>query len=295
MHNLTTIKNFYDLMRSTVIERYKYESKKFIDFIEANNHGFSLETLESWKTHLISKSYKARTINKYLLVAKGCFKRILEVNKENLTQHQHEQVEKALNNLKRIKEPANSEVCNKILTEDEVKTLLDMCEVYNPEISLMIEFMWRTGLRVSEMLGITLKDCKYIGSGTYSVRVLGKGSKERTTWIEQDFYNLVKNFFGSSTLLFKRNGKRPRSRSYVSMNIKRMAARFIDRHNVSAHILRHSFATHSLEQGMSLEWVRQALGHSDIQITARYYSHITIKPTQVIQVARLDRERKLAA
>jgi integrase/recombinase XerD len=208
------------------------------------------------------------------MVAKMSFRRLLESQKGNISQEQHERILKAMDEVKRLREPAASDVCNNILTEDEIKTLLDGSEQYNPEISLMIEALWRTGLRISELLGITLKDCRYIGSGIYSIRVLGKGSKERTTYMEQSFFNLCRSFFGSSSYLFKRKGKRRRSRSYVSVNIKRLAIRVLDRHDVSAHSLRHSFATHSLEQGMSLEWVRQALGHSDIQITAKVVSII---------------------
>jgi integrase/recombinase XerD len=294
MNDLTT-NNLYDAIIGAVKQAYRYEIKAFAEFLKATGHGVSLEALQEDKQHCIDQSFKARTVNRKIMIAKMAFKRILEANKGQVTQEQHERIVKAMDSVKRLREPAASDVCNKILTEDEIKRLLDGAEQYNPEISLFIETLWRTGLRISELLGITLKDCKYIGNGIYAIRVLGKGSKERTTYLEQSFFNLVRGYFGSSSFLFKRKGKRRRSRSYVSMNVKRMAARFLDRRDVSAHSLRHSFATHSLEQGMSLEWVRQALGHSDIQITARYYSHISVKPSQVIQVARLDRKRKLAA
>jgi site-specific recombinase XerD len=294
MNELQT-NNLYKAIMGSVKPLYKYEIKAFAEFLRDKGHGVTLEALQEYQKHCISQSFKSRTINRKVMVAKMAFKCILESQKGNISQEQHERITKAMDEVKRLREPAASDVCNKILTEDEVKTLLDGVEQYNPEISLMIEALWRTGLRISELLGITLKDCRYIGQGIYSIRVLGKGSKERTTYMEQSFFNLCRSFFSSSTYLFKRSGKRRRSRSYVSMNIKRLAARFLDRRDVAAHSLRHSFATHSLEQGMSLEWVRQALGHSDIQITARYYSHISVKPSQVIQVARLDRVRRMAA
>jgi integrase/recombinase XerD len=294
MNNLTT-NNLYDAIIKSVKPAYKYEIKAFSEFLRSTGQGVTLEALREYQKYCISQSFRARTVNRKVMIAKMAFKRILEANKGQVTQEQHERIIKAMDSVKRLREPAASDVCNKILTLGEIKILLDGAEVYNPEISLFIEALWRTGLRVSELLGITLKDCKYIGNGIYAIRVLGKGSKERTTYLEQSFFNIVRGFFGSSSFLFKRKGKRRRSRSYVSMNIKRMAARFLDRRDVSAHSLRHSFATNSLEQGLSLEWTRQALGHSDIQITARYYSHISVKPQQVIQVARLDRVRRMAA
>jgi len=294
MNNLST-NNLYNLIIQTGKHIYRYETKAFAEFLRSTGHGITLEALTEYQKHCIDQSFKARTINRKLMVAKMAFKRILKANKGNLTQEQHERIEKAMDDVRRIREPAASDAVNKILTEDEVKTLLDGAEVYNPEISLFIEALWRTGLRISELMGITLKDCRFIGGGIYAIRVLGKGSKERSTYLEQSFFNLVRSFFGSTVYLFQRKGKRRRSRSYVSMNIKRLAARFLDRRDVAAHSLRHSFATHSLEQGMSLEWVRQALGHSDISITVKYYAHISVKPSQVIQVARLDRIRRMAA
>jgi site-specific recombinase XerD len=79
------------------------------------------------------------------------------------------------------------------------------------------------------------------------------------------------------------------------MFIKRYAVKFLDRHNVSAHVLRHTFCTHSLERGLSLEHVRIMAGHSDIGITSRYYAHLCIKPETFVGVTELKRERQIPA
>jgi integrase/recombinase XerD len=199
---------------------------------------------------------------------------------------------KGIDEVKRMKEPRPA-VENRILTESEMIAFLDTAETINPEIALMSEFLWRTGLRVSEMLSIRLSDIKQISRKVYEIRLIGKGSKERSTWIDADFLRVLKRFFRPSVYLFQRGKKRLRSRSYVSMNIKRLCSRILDRRNLSAHSLRHSFATNGLEKGRSLQWVSQALGHSDIQTTSRYYAHICVRPAEVFQTVHLDRERRL--
>ncbi len=170
-------------------------------------------------------------------------------------------------------------------------SFLDSAEQLNPEIALMSEFLWRTGLRISEKLSIRLSDIKQISNRVYENRLIGKGSKERSTWIDSDFFKVLKQFFKPTVFLFQRSNKRPRSRSYVSMNIKRLCSRILDRRNLSAHSLRHSYATNGLEKGRSLQWVSQALGHADIETTSRYYSHISVRPGEVLQTVELKRER----
>jgi len=290
MNSLILKQNIYGILRKNINQCYKYEENQFIKFLEYGDYGFSLDGLSAWRDYLITKGYKARTVNKYLLVAKSSFKRVFQANKAEITEAQREKVEQAFSEIKKIKEPRCSDICAKVLSEDEIKAFLDKCEKHNPEIALMFEFMYRTGVRVSEMLNIKHSDLKYIGNKIYQIRVLGKGSRERSVYCEQDFIKLVKDFFKSSTYLFKIKSRK-RSRSYVSMFIKRYCVRFIDRHNISAHILRHTFCTNSLERGLSLEHVRIMAGHSDIQTTARFYSHVVVKPAQFVSVAKIKRER----
>jgi integrase/recombinase XerD len=221
------------------------------------------------------------------------FRYVLDLGDASITSAKKKEILDALDEVKKLKEPRPA-VENKILTETEMIAFLDAAETLNPEIALMAEFLWRTGLRVSEMLGIRVSDCKAISRSVIEIRLIGKGSKERSTWIDAEFFKVLRRFFRPSEFLFQREDKRPRSRSYVSMNVKRLATRILDRRNLSAHCLRHSFATNGLERGRSLQWVSLALGHADIETTSRYYSHIAVRPGEVISTVELKRVRLLA-
>ncbi|HEQ71652.1 MAG TPA: hypothetical protein ENN69_04105 [Spirochaetia bacterium] len=284
----------YALLEAGIRPAYRYESREFIRFLHDNGHGFSLDALQAWKDYCLTRGHKARTVNRKLMVAKQLFRFVLDQGADEITAGKRQAILDALDGVRKLKEPRPA-VENKILTEAEMIVFLDSAEEINPEIALMSEFLWRTGLRVSEMLGIRLSDVKQISRAVYEIRLIGKGSKERSTWIDADFLRVLKRFFKPVDLLFQRGRRRPRSRSYVSMNIKRLASRILDRRNLSAHSLRHSFATNGLEKGRSLQWVSQALGHSDIQTTSRYYAHIAVRPGEVFQTVHLARERRLAS
>jgi len=281
MRDLEKIKNIYDKIKSVIPKRYKYEGKQFIDFIKRNDLGFTFETLESWKDYLIKKDYKARTINKYLLVGKNAFKAVFSANEDHFTVSQKNEIDRALSEIKRVKEPKVNNILSRILSKEEIELFIKLCK--NTEIALMLEFLYCTGCRVSEMLNIKQKDLEQIEPKIYSIRILGKGLKERYTYISMELLVRIKEFFNNTEYLFQYKGRR-RSRSYVSMNIKRLCTKLIGKNNISAHILRHSFCTQSLENGLSLEHVRIMAGHSDIQTTSKYYSHIIVKQSQFLNV-----------
>lgn len=293
MNDLQVKADVYALLEAGIKPAYRYESRAFIAFLKANGHGFSLEALAAWKDYLLTQGFKARTVNKKLMIGKMLFRHVIETAGDDLSHGKREAILEGIAGVKKLREPRPA-IENRILTESEMILFLDACEQVNPEIALMSEFLWRTGLRVSEMLSIKLADVKQIARAVYEIRLIGKGNRERQTWLDADFFRVLKRFFKPSEYLFQRGKKRPRSRSYVSMNIKRLCARILDRRNLSAHCLRHSYATHGLEKGRSLQWVSQALGHSDIQTTSRYYSHIQVRAGEVIETVKLNRERCFA-
>lgn len=294
MNDIIVRPDILDLLAQAAAARpvYRYESAAFLAFLHETGLGFELDALTAWRDHCIARGFKARTVNRKVMVGKMLFRDVLERGAGDITAARRRDILEALDGIKRLREPRPA-VENKILTESEMIAFLDAAETMNPEIALMAEFMWRTGLRVSEMLGIRLSDVKAVSSSVYEIRVLGKGGKERSTWIDADFLRVLRRFFRPSEYLFQRQDKRPRSRSYVSQFIKRLCARILDRRNLAAHSLRHSFATNGLERGRSLQWVSQALGHSDIQTTSKYYAHINVRPGEVLEVVDLKRERRI--
>lgn len=168
----------------------------------------------------------------------------------------------------------------RFLTEEEINRLLAAPDVSTPEgirDRAVLEIMYATGLRVSELVGLKQADVDLL-SGL--VVCHGKGSKERRVplgksaihWLQR--YAASKSDYGkhSSPYLFLYRG-RPFTRQIAWSMIKRYAEQAGIK-NVSPHTLRHSFATHLLQRGADSRSVQALLGHSDIS-TTQIYTHIT--------------------
>ncbi|HEU4934754.1 MAG TPA: site-specific tyrosine recombinase XerD [Pyrinomonadaceae bacterium] len=168
----------------------------------------------------------------------------------------------------------------KFLTEDEINRLLAAPDVSTEEgirDRAVLEIMYATGLRVSELVGLKHVDLDLLAG---LVVCHGKGNKERRVplgksaihWLQQ--YAAVKAGYGkpSTPNVFLHRG-RPFTRQIAWSMIKRHAEK-IGIKNVSPHTLRHSFATHLLQHGADSRSVQALLGHSDIS-TTQIYTHIT--------------------
>jgi integrase/recombinase XerD len=168
----------------------------------------------------------------------------------------------------------------KFLTEDEINSLLLIPDVSTEEgirDRAILETMYASGLRVSELVGLKQSDVDLLAG---LIVCHGKGSKERRVplgksaihWLQQ--YSAVKAGYGKQTspYVFLHRG-RPFTRQLAWSMIKRRAEEAGIK-NVSPHTLRHSFATHLLQHGADSRSVQALLGHSDIS-TTQIYTHIT--------------------
>jgi len=168
----------------------------------------------------------------------------------------------------------------KFLTEDEINSLLLTPDVSTEEgirDRAILETMYASGLRVSELVGLKQSDVDLLAG---LIVCHGKGSKERRVplgksaihWLQQ--YSAMKAAYGkqSSPYVFLHRG-RPFTRQLAWSMIKRRAEEAGIK-NVSPHTLRHSFATHLLQHGADSRSVQALLGHSDIS-TTQIYTHIT--------------------
>jgi len=171
----------------------------------------------------------------------------------------------------------------KVIDEEGVTRLLEAPKVATPlglRDRAMLETMYATGLRVSELVGLDLANLN-LNQGV--VRVLGKGNKERLVPLGEHALEWLKRYLaeGRSGLLKGRQSQAVfvtargggMSRQAFWHAIKRHAAAAGIRQNLSPHSLRHSFATHLLNHGADLRVVQLLLGHSDLS-TTQIYTHI---------------------
>jgi integrase/recombinase XerD len=179
----------------------------------------------------------------------------------------------------------------KVLSEDEVTTLLAAPDVGTPlglRDRAMLELLYATGLRVSELVGLQLSHLRGIGQRGDHVRELdyivfyGKGSKERLVPVGEEAAAWTLRFIreirpdlaeGRHQAVFVNKDGNPMSRVGFWMMIKNYGLKAGIRSHISPHVLRHSFATHLLEHGADLRAVQTMLGHADIS-TTQIYTHI---------------------
>jgi integrase/recombinase XerD len=188
----------------------------------------------------------------------------------------------AYNPFEMIISPKLPQKLPKFLTEDEVNKLLDvkLDTPYSYRNKAMLETMYATGMRVSELINLQFNDLNL--KDAYII-VLGKGKKERivplndaaikylTIYLNEYRNNILKN--KDSSYLFISNARKPITRQGFFKIIKQECARAGINKDVSPHVLRHSFATHLLAHDADLRVIQELLGHSDIT-TTQIYTHV---------------------
>ena len=169
-----------------------------------------------------------------------------------------------------------------VLTVDEVDRLLNIeCKSkFDYRNKSMLELMYGTGLRITELLDIKLND---FDLENCIIRCYGKGNKERIVPIGEYTMESLINYLEVRNMLLKRKncdylflnnlGGRLSRFSFFKILKKMLEEKGIHK-DVSPHSLRHSFATHMLEYGADLRSIQELLGHSDIA-TTKIYTHIS--------------------
>ena len=164
------------------------------------------------------------------------------------------------------------------LTEDEMTKLIEA----PPEIKAagkrdraILEVLYSTGIRVSELVGLDLDRVDFIGN---IVKVFGKGKKERLVPIGEKALKALQDYLDtrlhkSNAVFLNKNGGRLSARSVCTITHKYILAASIQ-HQISPHTLRHSFATHLLNRGADLRSVQELLGHVNLS-TTQIYTHMT--------------------
>tara|TARA_B100000700_G_scaffold49726_3_gene52681 strand:+ start:2108 stop:3040 length:933 start_codon:yes stop_codon:yes gene_type:complete len=294
MFNKTSI-NFYtdEFINYIVLEKnlsnnsvsnYKIDIVQFLNYLLNETKNISeisafinSKTFSNYIKFLKDKEYKPSTMNRKLSSLKGYINFLEE--------------EKIIdfNPLKHMKLPKNPRKIPKTLDDKDITKLLENPDTLNLREKTIIELMYATGLRASELINLKFSDINF---NSKSVRVSGKGSKERIIPIHQNALLLLKKYWRSeitnhnSTVknkgkifireyLFVNKNKLKLTRQGLWYILKQIAKRLgIQENKITPHILRHTFATHLLYNGVPLRHLQEMLGHSSIS-TTQIYTHLS--------------------
>jgi integrase/recombinase XerC len=186
------------------------------------------------------------------------------------------------NPVKVIRTPRQEKRLPKFLTPADIERLLATPsgdDILSLRDTAMLEVLYSTGIRVSELVGANLEDIDTFGE---CIRVRGKGRRERLSPLGSFALKALERYLevrarsdvrDAKAVFVNRHGQRLSSRSVRRKLSKYLVAAGLDP-NVSPHTLRHSFATHMLERGADLRAVQELLGHRSLS-TTQIYTHVT--------------------
>jgi integrase/recombinase XerC len=263
--------------RHTVIS-YETDLTSFFDYIVTQYGEIPLNQLShiyirSWLASLKDEGLAAKSINRKISSLKSFFKYQLKAGAIKQTP------------MAKIVSPKNEKRLPNFVADKDIRTLFEHVEF--PDTwqgrteRLLLLLFYNTGMRLSEVIG--LKDSQ-VNSSNHTLKILGKGNKERIVPISPEILNEIKTYEKernnliperSDLLLITEKGK-PLSPRGVYSSVKKYLSLVTTIEKRSPHVLRHTFATHLTNNGADLNAVKELLGHTSLAAT-QVYTHNTIE------------------
>lgn len=268
-------------LAQNTIDAYKRDLTDFIDFCLAKGDveipDIKRTDVNSYILNLKEKKYTPASVVRKIASIRGFFKWFC-ANEYG-----------SINPVQTLEQPKLPKRLPKVMTVEELNKILN--SGLNPTEKLIVELLYGCGLRVSELVNLNVNS---INIRSKYVSCMGKGSKERIVPFgekakaallkymkKRDMIVLGSNLKNEKHLLLKDSGKSMTRQDIY--NFIRQQGEKISKH-ISPHTLRHSFATHLLENGADLRVVQELLGHSDVS-TTQLYTHITKKRLKEVYFA----------
>ncbi len=250
------------------IQAYQKDLEQFFGFSKKAPEYITKIDLEKYLGHLSSLGLATSSIARKAAALKTFFKFLF---REELLKN---------NPADDLSLPKLARLLPKPLTEKEIKNILDNLPLQNitdQRDKAILELLYASGIRVSELTGIKLTDIDLLDN---FIKVTGKGSKQRIVPLGRSAQKAIKEYLAnyrdqlakaqSTAELFVSHNGRPLTRQMIWLIIKKYIASTTITKNVSPHTMRHSFATHLIEKGADLRTVQEMLGHANIATTQIY-------------------------
>jgi integrase/recombinase XerD len=261
-------------LAENTIDSYSRDLSKFFDFLEKRNRSPYKISEEDVVDYIASLKggLSLRSMARNLSCLKSFFRFLVSDGKIEV------------NPARLLNTPKLPKRLPSVLSREEVEALLSQPDSALPRgqrDKAMLELLYATGLRVSELVGLKIFN---INLEAGYVRTLGKGAKERMVPMGAKAMEALKEYLNdgrirllkqkSASCLFVNTRGKPLSRQGFWKIIKQYGLKAGIRKEVKPHLLRHSFASHLLEYGADLRSVQIMLGHADIS-TTQIYTHVT--------------------
>ena len=301
--------NGSDNMREYIlkfIEELKYEKKYseltingylkdldlFLEFINENNIKKYIEIeysdIRLYINYLYELKYNNKTISRHISSLRSFFKYL---KNNNLIKN---------NPMILISNPKLEKKLPKYLNFNDIEKLLNAFDNNNyigVRNSLILEMLYSTGIRVSEIINIKLNDISMIDK---TIKITGKGNKQRMVYFGSRCYDLIREYLKTSYnklninnieyLLLSKTGKKISDREVRTIVDDAAKIANIEM-KISPHVLRHTFATHMLNEGADLRSVQELLGHENLS-TTQIYTHLTNEKIRNIYLNAHPRARR---
>ncbi len=256
------------------LRSYEIDLKKFFEFVEERGrHGIDRRTLREYLAGLSAQGLKVSTINRKLASLRSFLKFL---NARGFVSINPAASLSFLKQEKLLPQVLSYDIILKALSLPDATTFSGVRDRF------LIDLFYSTGLRLRELTGLNIGD---LDLGRQAVRVLGKGAKERILPLGPNLVRglvtyldarqaLLRDLNIASTCLFlSRKGGRLTPKQ-VQLRIRKYLIAASDKETAYPHMLRHSFATHLLNEGADLVAVKEMLGHSSLS-TTQIYTHLT--------------------
>ena len=261
------------------IKSYATDLKQFTSFLSSEFqiideiNEISFQIIRTWIASLLEKGINPRSVNRKISTLKTYFKFLIR---------EGELIE---NPMIKVVAPKSKKRLPIFIEEDQIASLSNEVQFESGFIGqrnkLIIELFYVTGIRLSELINIKISDVDF---SNQSIKVLGKRKKERIIPLSSSMINSLDNFIKNNHknhFLFTNLDGVKLYTKLVYRVVNKYIAKISSVNKKSPHILRHTFATHMLNNGADINAIKELLGHANLSAT-QVYTHNTIEKLKTV-------------
>jgi len=261
------------------IKSYTTDLKQFTSFLSSEFqiideiNEISFQIIRTWIASLLEKGINPRSVNRKISTLKTYFKFLIR---------EGELVE---NPMMKVVAPKSKKRLPVFIEEDQIASLLNEVQFEEGFVGqrnkLIIELFYVTGIRLSELINIKISDVDF---NNQSIKVLGKRNKERiiplSSQVVNDLNIFIENNQKNKYLFTNLEGEKLYNKLVYRL-VNKYIGEISSVNKKSPHILRHTFATHMLNNGADINAIKELLGHANLSAT-QVYTHNTIEKLKTV-------------